>query len=314
MTGKNNGKIGTGLVALIALASVAGALLMTRTGFEKKSASINARVTFLVGSAQVTRQKKETVLRAGDALQQGDVIRTGKKSRLVVQVDRVGVLTLFADAVFYLKEVQGGKLKATRVGLDRGRLFSKILKQKKGPYTVQTPTSTAAVRGTSFLTTTDTRGSSHRLLEGKVLVTSLTKKKMTGEEKILEPGSAALVAKNRKVAIRKMDRLEKLETEKLGLYPYREHIDDKEEAERTENNVENEENRLQKMINQELDKLPPLEKLRRQGRPLTMLSLKDGSRITGHVVSSDAGFVRFDTGRRVLSIEVGDIRRRVPVK
>ena len=314
---KSSNRISLKLIIFFAVISVAGAFLIMRNSLQHKPERITAHVTFLIGEAEMTRQGISAPLKLDAAVEKGDIIKTGKDSLVVVQVNSLGVLTVLENSILTFNELQSETAKDTSVNLGNGRLFSKILKQQDAKYRVLTSTSTAAVRGTSFLSTAGKNESSHKLLEGKVLVSTVANKKpAVSAEKVLEPGFEAVVKKQTGPVIRKMPEVEKLKTEKLGLHPYTEKTG-KIKPEEIIKKIRFEEKEIDqqiKKIEKDLDKLPPLEKLRRSGKPLTMLHLKDGSRLSGWVMSADSSHVRLNTGEKVLNIELHDIRRRVPLK
>ena len=58
----------------------------------------------------------------------------------------------------------------------------------------------------------------------------------------------------------------------------------------------------------------PLDKLRRDNRPLTMVYMRDGSQIAGSMISQDESNMRLDTGEGVIVLPVKEIIRRMPIK
>jgi len=278
----------------------------------------SASVTFIIGDAQIKHANKDfTALVQGDKLLQNDVIRTGKQSSVIVQVGNLGVMRILENSEFTF-----GKLKengSTEVTLSQGGVYSKIKKlEKDNSYSVKTPTAIAAVRGTQFLAQykLSPNGKSEiQVLEGKVAVTTDGN---LADEKIAEDGKG-VNSVNGKLNGYKLSKIEKLTLQKYAVYGYVDDLESKNANDLKTIQDANEQKekeldiQLNKLIAQEA-KADPLDKLREQGKPLTMIHLRDGSQIAGSIVSADEKTMLLDTGDGVIKLPVAEILRRLPLK
>ena len=102
--------------------------------------------------------------------------------------------------------------------------------------------------------------------------------------------------------------------EKYALHPYIEDVETKsaEEIEKSFEKVNSEEKKINEEINGLQESL--LDKLRRQGKPLVRLYLKDGSQLIGSIEESTAENVNLNTGENIITIPKAEIKRRVPTE
>ena len=244
-----------------------------------------------------------------------DILLTGDKSRLVVQIQEVGTITVLSDSKVTLTSLLN-KDGHTEAFLDSGKVFSKILKLRRQTYGVKSKTCVVAVRGTEFLTSASEGATEVQLREGKVQITALGMKK---EETVLEEGKSAMVRDDGSLRIRELTVIEKLELEKLALSPYIENLRDKTsvEIEAIFQRLSEAEHEIDEKIRKELIKLreewrrlSPLDRLRRQGKPISKLHLRGGEMIAGSVIGSRGGKTIVDTGAGVIRIPAGEIIKR----
>lgn len=106
-------------------------------------------VAFVIGKAEVIRNGKEFTARPGVKLQQSDILETGKKSTLVVELKAGSKLKLKESSRLAITKVTGRE--STELRLDKGAVFSSVVKRQKDEnFRISSPTATAAVRGTEF--------------------------------------------------------------------------------------------------------------------------------------------------------------------
>jgi len=98
------------------------------------------------GSALLKKEKEVRTLEKGDILQIGDKIEVKKKGMVVMKfLDKKSIVRIKENTVMEIK--RGGKDK--KVAIFIGEIISTI---KGENFTVETPTSVAAVKGTKFST------------------------------------------------------------------------------------------------------------------------------------------------------------------
>ena len=105
------------------------------------------QVEYLEGEAQI--QRNDTVLEAdfGTPLAAGDLLTTRKDSLLIISSTRGDTIKMRENSTIRLDSLN----KDTRVHLENGGIFSRIVKLLTGStYNVTTPSIAAGVRGTEF--------------------------------------------------------------------------------------------------------------------------------------------------------------------
>lgn len=109
-------------------------------------------VRLVIGKVELTRNVARTIVTYGTKLTDNDVICTGADGIVVAALDNNALeIEIQSNAVFKIEARDRGKMK---YNLDSGNLWMRIKKKlSRGEvYLLQTPTSTAAVRGTKFYT------------------------------------------------------------------------------------------------------------------------------------------------------------------
>lgn len=124
------------------------------------------RITFVSGDVLLN----SSPCTFGAAVKAGDTISTGTKSAVVVQFGQTSVISLKENSSFILSTLTIGKeVDEITIKQKIGSSFNKIVK-KGTHYSLETPTSVAAVRGTSFSCIVSEKGSAIKLSSGKVKV------------------------------------------------------------------------------------------------------------------------------------------------
>ena len=118
---------------------------------------------------------------AGAKLQKGDVVRTAKDGRAVVQLGDGSLIEMKDRSELYLtKNGQG-----TTIHLSRGSIVVEAAKQKDGQLFVESGDSHVSVTGTIFSVNNGTKGSRVSVIEGEV------KLNHAGKDNVLRPGDQA---------------------------------------------------------------------------------------------------------------------------
>lgn len=140
--------------------------------------ALDATVTSVTGKAERLVGDNWVALEVGNKLEKGDVVQTGFKSELVLQIGSatVNLSALSRVTVEQLaeKKTEDGSVKdTTSLYVDTGTVRSAIKKttdNRKVGYTVRNPVATASVRGTEFIFATKYRSAVTKTLEGSVAV------------------------------------------------------------------------------------------------------------------------------------------------
>jgi uncharacterized pyridoxamine 5'-phosphate oxidase family protein len=182
-------------------------------------------VTFCTGDATLQRgSAAQTPLQIKDQLQDGDTLKTGAKSYVVVQNTDGLVLRIEQNTELAMSSFNSAAKR--EISLSKGKVLSSVGKLKKGSeYTVKTPTAIAAVRGTEFLTEFNGKNSIVAVGKGKV---SVERTSGNPDGKIVETGNTAVVAEKKDtVALRTINTVETLELSKLEKTPVIENVEKK---------------------------------------------------------------------------------------
>ncbi len=114
----------------------------------------------------------------GDAVQEGEVIRTGREGSAVVELNDGSLIEMRQRSELRLKESRRG----TTIDLERGSVIVQAAKQRERHLYVQTEDCLVSVTGTIFSANHGTKGSRVAVIEGEVRVAH------SGEETVLTPG------------------------------------------------------------------------------------------------------------------------------
>lgn len=140
----------------------------------------------------------------------GSILETGKDSKADLQFQSGTQMRIGAQSRVKLENaaiLTGENFSRTLLRVDSGSLYTKVSKLEKGSsFSVVTPTATAAVRGTDFLTKVDAKTSNVLVQEGSVAVTDPSFK----EEKVVEGGNKAAVS-GESVDVKPLDEKDKKE-------------------------------------------------------------------------------------------------------
>lgn len=189
----------------------AGIMSVIIAGFSacsKKQISENAVVTFVLGDATIQRGADTLKAEVREVLKNGDIISTGEKSYMVVQMGNRLMFRVESESKLEIKSItEFGK---NEYNLSKGIVLSKLSKLKKDEqYLIRTPTTVASVRGTVFSTEFNNGLTNVAVAEGKVSVKLLA----SGDEKAPDAGMSAVITD--RIVLRKIDTVEKLVLQKI---------------------------------------------------------------------------------------------------
>jgi hypothetical protein len=309
------GLIAAGAFAVIAIIGIS--FYVTRTPSSessKQTAAVSndsAEIVFTIGDVSVSRDAAPFAkLSKGEKIGRNDIIKTGEKASAVLDIKGIGSVRVLEKSEFRFTAL--ARNGSNELLISKGSVYSKITKLEKGTdYKVKTPTCVAAVRGTQFLVTYSEKDPSKvNVLSGKVAVSS---SEMLEKEEIAENDQTVEV-KGKTLDKRTLSKIEKLVLEKCSIY------DDLDQNDKNYNQKFEDLQKKEKAIEEQINKLTaadqinPLDRLRKAGKPLTMLHLRDGSQIAGSVVSANEKTLSLDTGDGVIKVPTAEILRRVMIK
>jgi len=265
-------------------------------------------ITFMSGDVQILN--KELVarkIRLKEKILAQETIITGERSVAVFQVKDLGIFRVSQNSKLHLISLWNN----SEFQLKQGGIFSNINKLRKDQtFSVKTPTTVAGVRGTQFLVTSKNKNPQFFVSSGKIEVKILNK---PNKKKVLNAGEMAVVSET-KVQSRHLDKIEKLQMEKLAVHEYQEEVETitVEEIKVINKKAIKVEEKIEKTIKQEkiIKTLSPLERLKKKGKILTKLHLRDGSQLTGTITWQDGKNIKIDLGDNVITLPKKIIIRR----
>jgi hypothetical protein len=275
-------------------------LVVLITGCKKSPVDYGV-VTFLMGDVKV-EEKGSTPgeLKMGDLVRNGVVIRTGKDSSAAIQLGDSIVVRILSDSQLTFKTIlENG---TTGLKLERGTALSKIDKLgKKGAYSIKTPTVTASVRGTSFLTAYEPGSSRVSVKNGTVNIES-SQLKINQDIGAGKSAVVTTVVVERKIP--KIDALLLRMVENVGTVekPEEKPLEDLEK--KRDGIIEKE-----KELLKEIEKLRPmtLSQIRRKYGRIDVVSLYTGRVVKGAIISR-GNMVKMITPGGVVSFSSKKIR------
>jgi len=266
------------------------------------AAAVDAVVSFYSGTATIQSiggQLRSIAIK--EIVKDGDVIETGDKSSVVVQVGDELLVRFEANTKVVVTSITN--IAKREITLDKGKVLSSVTKLRKGnEYFVKTPTAVASVRGTQFLTDYADGKTVVAVGKGRVSVV----KSDTNEEKLVDLGNSVTVAD--KVDMREMNKVETLELKKLETTPV---VKDLETMTPEDINKNFEQTiKSDEEINQEIEKLSgmTLEDLKIKYKRIDVITMYNGRVIKGVIV--DRGrTLRILTPGGVVTVPAKNVKR-----
>ncbi len=266
------------------------------------AAAVDAVVSFYSGTATIQSiggQPRSIAIK--EIVKDGDVIETGDKSSVVVQVGDELLVRFEENTKVVVTSITN--IAKREITLDKGKVLSSVTKLKKGnEYFVKTPTAVASVRGTQFLTDYADGKTVVAVGKGRVSVV----KSDTNEEKLVDLGNSVTVAD--KVDMREMNKVETLELKKLETTPV---VKDLETMTPEDINKNFEQTiKSDEEINQEIEKLSgmTLEDLKIKYKRIDVITMYNGRVIKGVIV--DRGrTLRILTPGGVVTVPAKNVKR-----
>ncbi|MCU0844851.1 MAG: FecR domain-containing protein [Spirochaetes bacterium] len=134
----------------------------------------------------------ERQLALGDTIAQNDTVRTGSSSIIDIVYGTSGIIRINENSQVKMTSLFGGEgANQSRMDMANGKVFVTVSKLAKGSsFEVASPTTIAAVRGTSFRVTADETSSRIDVLSGRIKVNPVKEGKVIEEvETVIESNS-----------------------------------------------------------------------------------------------------------------------------
>jgi hypothetical protein len=167
-----------------------------------KSAPESAFVSFINGDVTLSRGSDSHKVQMKETISAGDKIVTAASSFVMIQFAGGSIIQIDSNSTVELSTIMGNE---KTLFLKEGAVLSKVTKLGKDEkYSVKTPVSIAAVRGTEFLTSYNGSEATIAVGDGKVNVEKIGDK----EAKAVDKGSTAVVTQT--VDLREVNTEEKI--------------------------------------------------------------------------------------------------------
>ncbi|HSV97656.1 MAG TPA: FecR domain-containing protein [Spirochaetota bacterium] len=158
----------------------------------KAKESTTLTVHSLFGEAKAVSQSGERKLAPGDSIAQEDTILTGASSLIDIVYGTSGIIRINENSQVRMTALFTGEgANRSRMDLASGKMFVTVSKLAKGSsFEVASPTTIAAVRGTSFRVTADENSSRIDVLSGRIKVNPVREGKVIEDvETVIETNS-----------------------------------------------------------------------------------------------------------------------------
>jgi hypothetical protein len=154
-------------------------------------------VQFSVGNAKIVSASGEKAASFGDVVSYDDSIVTGPSSVVDLNFGTKGVIRITENSRVKMAALQANTgNKQVQFDMKKGKIFVIMSKlSKESSFSVKTPTTLAAIRGTSFMVVSDPKDSRIYVLKGRVLVQLAKEGKLAENiEKMLEANKKVIVS------------------------------------------------------------------------------------------------------------------------
>ncbi|TAL35432.1 MAG: hypothetical protein EPN93_10390 [Spirochaetes bacterium] len=182
--------------AIIAIVC-AGVMLYGTACSKKANEAVTVSIQSAVGDVKIVSEKGDRAAKTGEAVAQGDTIKTGVESLVDLTYGVSGVIRINESSLVKLATLFGGAGGDSRIEISEGRMFVTVSKLQKGDkFEVASPTTIAAVRGTSFKVTADSETSRIDVISGTIKVNPVQDGKVIAEiESVVEVNKTVTVEK-----------------------------------------------------------------------------------------------------------------------
>jgi len=264
--------------------------------------SADAVISFYSGTATIqSANAQPRPVKVQDKVLDGDIIETGDKSSVIVQVGEELLVRFEANTKVVVTSIKN--IAKREINLEKGKVLSSVQKLKKGnEYFVKTPTAVASVRGTEFLT--DYADGKTVVAVGKGVVSVV--KSETKEEKLAEIGNSVVVTE--KVEMRGINQVETLELKKLDKTPV---VKDIEKMTPEDLNKRYEETvKTDEEINAEIEKLSGMsyEEMKEKYQRVDVITMYNGRVIKG-VILTRGTYLKILTPSGIVTVNAKDVQR-----
>lgn len=165
------------LLAVVALLLAPGTIGAVEAPPSTPAVSTGAEITALEGQADLIDASGQVrqVLKKGDTLAAGNRLRTGKRSRLEIQLPDASFLRFGEETTFQLTSamLDSGQQRDVSVRMGAGKVWANVsrLFSKRGRFAISTKTAVAGVRGTTYrMNVNPDQSAVVKVYEGEVLV------------------------------------------------------------------------------------------------------------------------------------------------
>ena len=265
----------------------------------------DAVISFYSGTATLqSGSEQPRAVKVQDVVKDGDVIETGEKSSVIVQVGDELLVRFEANTKVVVTSITD--IAKRQINLEKGKVLSSVSKLKKGnEYFVKTPTAVASVRGTEFLT--DYADGKTIVAVGKGTVSVV--KSETKEEKLVDLGNSVVI--DQKVEMRGLNQVETLELKKLETTPVVKDIEKmtpEDLNKKYEDTVKSDEE-----INKEIEKLSEsagmsFEEIKAKFQRVDVITMYNGRVIKGVIITRGA-YIKILTPSGVVTVQAKDVQR-----
>ncbi len=287
-----------------------------------KAPSEGQKIILSQGDVKIMKKRQSLSAKINHTIPDNVVIKTGSDSNIFFQNSSISLTGVMenSEAEIISRSDNSGSI----ISLKNGLLLSRVEKlQKIQDYIIRTPNSETHVRGTAFSIRYHNDITEVALVSGKIAV-----KNRTQNEKVLRNGETAIISD--KIEIRKISEIEILQIQKIILLKLIKNNElhkfniSEEQARQDKAKLEQIDKKIKELIEierihrkAELEKwkrLPPLERLMREGKYITMFHMRDGSRVAGSIISQNETAIKLDTGDGIIKVLKKEIIRREKIK
>jgi hypothetical protein len=317
-TGKNMKRAVAFTAALITFIS----LYTLKEKLFMKTPEEGQKIILSRGQVDIMQNKHALSAEINDSVPDNAIIKTGMGSHIFFQNSTISLTGVMENSEAEI--ISWSNDTGSVINLRKGLLLARVEKLRKNQnYIVRTPNSVTIVRGTAFSVKYYNDISEVALAAGKIVV-----KDKTGNKKILNKGETAIISDT--ITYRKISEIELLQIQKITLITFlkdssgEKSFISKKKARHYEAEIKKIDKKIEELVEKEkilkeseLDKwkrLPPLERLRRQGKFITMFHMRDGSRVAGSILSQNESAIKLDTGDGIIKISKKEIIRRQKIE